>query len=97
MNTTLDLPEDLLKEAQAAAERRQTSLPALVEEALRRELARSSDPVETPDQGSLELGANGIRGLKNQGNALSVQKVRELIDHQYDEEDARVLEILRKS
>ncbi len=45
MKTTLELPDDLLNEAKAVAFRRRTTLKALVEHALRRELVdEQSDP-----------------------------------------------------
>jgi hypothetical protein len=43
MKTTIELPDDLLTEAKAVAARRRTTLKAMMEHALRREM-RSSQP-----------------------------------------------------
>jgi hypothetical protein len=43
MKTTLDLPEDLLIEAKTVAAQRRTTLKAIVENALRRELRFFAD------------------------------------------------------
>ena len=54
MKTTLDLDDTLLTEAKAVAARRRTTLRAMVEHALRRELAPASgEPGFAPDAGGL--------------------------------------------
>ena len=45
MKTTLDLPDDLLMEAKTLAVRRKTTLKALVESALRREIRPAAEMV----------------------------------------------------
>lgn len=44
MKTTIDLPDDLLIEAKQRAARDRTTMRALVERALRRDLKRSGNP-----------------------------------------------------
>lgn len=48
MKTTLDLPDDLLVEAKSVAARRRTTLRAIMEHALRRELGGASRPTSHP-------------------------------------------------
>ncbi len=48
MKTTLDLPDDLLIEAKAVAARRRTTLKAIVEHALRREIQTPGPAASTP-------------------------------------------------
>lgn len=90
MKTTLDLPDNLLIAAKALAAQRKTTLKAMVEHALRREIA----PQEhlAPDS-PYEVGPFGILSLKKRTEGLTVKKVQHLIDHQYDEEDARIISI----
>lgn len=95
MKTTLDLPDDLLIEAKILAARRKTTLKAIVEHALRREI-RPADEIKNPDPEKYELGPFGILSLKKRGRMMKSEEVQHLIDHQYDEEDARVLAMLNK-
>ncbi len=92
MKTTLELPDALFLDAKAAAVLRRTTFKAIVEKALRRELAPASD-ITNPDPEKFEVGPFGILSLKKSGGSLTAEHVRELIDHQYDEEDARVIAI----
>lgn len=92
MKTTLDLPDDLLIEAKTLAVRRKTTLKALVESALRREI-RPAAEVENPDPETFEVGPFGILSLKRTGRTMTAAEIQHLIDHQYDEEDARVIAI----
>jgi hypothetical protein len=94
MKTTLDLPDDLLIEAKTLAARRKTTLKAIVESALRREI-RPRVELENPDPAKYEIGPFGILSLKRSGKTLKAKQVQQLIDHQYDEEDARVIAIAR--
>jgi hypothetical protein len=94
MKTTLDLPEDLLMEAKTVAIRRRTTLKAIFESALRRELRPASE-MENPDPEKYELGPFGILSLKNTGSKMTAEEVKYLIDHHYDEEDARTLAIAK--
>ena len=91
MKTTLDLPDDLLAEAKAVAARRRTTLKAMVEHALRREIM---PPVQLDEDSPFEMNELGMLVLKKKGRKpMSAEEVQDLIDHQYDAEDARVLEI----
>lgn len=96
MKTTLDLADDLLIEAKSLAARRKTTLKALVESALRRELRPETD-FSNPDPEKFEVGPFGILSLKrNSSQTASAEQIQELVDHQYDEEDFRMLEIATK-
>ena len=90
MKTTLELPDALFMEAKATAVRRRTTFRAIVEQALRRELAPAPE-LTNPDPEKFEVGPFGILSLKKSGDGLTAEQVQYLIDHQYDEEDARVI------
>jgi len=92
MKTTLDLPDDLLAEAKVVAARRRITLKAMVEHALRREIA---PPLVLPADSPLEMNELGMLVLKKRGRTMSAEEVQYLIDHQYDEEDARTMELAR--
>lgn len=92
MKTTLDLPDDLLAEAKVVAARRRITLKAMVEHALRREIA---PPLVLPADSPLEMNELGMLVLKKRGRTISTEEVQYMIDHQYDEEDARTIEIAR--
>lgn len=49
MKTTIELPDDLFREAKATAARRGTALKELVREALEEKLAREHAPARPPD------------------------------------------------
>jgi len=91
MKTTLDLPDDLLIEAKALAAQRKTTLRAIVEHALRREIAPKENL--SPDS-PYEVGPFGILSLKKRTEVLTTDEVQRLIDHQYDEEDGRIISSL---
>ena len=93
MKTTLELPDDLLIEAKAVATRRRTTLKAMFDHALRRELA---PPLQLSQDSLFEVGPFGILSLKKRGEPMMTEQVQHLIDHQYDEKDARTLEIASK-
>lgn len=63
MKTTLDLPDDLLIEAKTLAARRKTTLKAVIESALRREVRPASD-FENPDPSRFEVGPFGILRIR---------------------------------
>ena len=88
MKTTLDLPDNLLIAAKALAAQRKTTLKAMVEHALRREIAPQENLA--PDS-PYEVGPFGILSLKKRTEALTADQVQRLIDHQYGEEDGRIL------
>lgn len=94
MKTTLDLPDDLLIEAKTLAARRKTTLKAIVESALRREI-RPAAAMENPDPEKYEIGPFGILCLKRTGRSMAADEVQQLSDRQYDEEDARVIAIAK--
>ena len=82
MKTTLDLPDTLLIAAKALAAQRKTTLKAMVEHALRREIAPDSP---------YEVGPFGILSLKKRSGVLTTDQVQRLVDRQYEEEDARII------
>ena len=83
MKTTLDLPEDLLAEAKTVAARRRTTLRAMVEHALRREIMPSSQPVaDSP----FELNDLGMLVLKHRREGITLETIRALQD-KIDQED----------
>lgn len=63
MKTTLLLPDDLLIEAKTVAARRKTTLKALIESALRREIRPASE-LENPDPERFEVGPFGILRIR---------------------------------
>ena len=90
MKTTLDLPDNLLIAAKALAAQRKTTLKAMVEHALRREIA----PQENLAPDSLyEVGPFGILSLKKRTEGLTTEQVQHLVENQHAEEDARIISI----
>lgn len=87
MKTTLDLSDDLLIEAKTLAARRKTTLKAVVESALRREL-RPAAGLENPDPEEFEVGPFGILRIKKVPGAppMTLEKIRAIQD-EIDEED----------
>ena len=63
VKTTLVLPDDLLMEAKTLAARRKTTLKAIIESALRREIRPSAD-LENPDPSRFEVGPFGILRIR---------------------------------
>lgn len=92
MRTTLDLPDDLLIAAKSLAARRKTTLKAIVESALRREV-RPAVERKNPDPEKFEVGPFGILSLKRGGGKKTAEEIQQAIDHQYTEEDGRVIAI----
>ena len=79
MKTTLELPDELLIEAKTAAARRRTTLKALMEIALRRELYHQSTP--STDAGTfLELGPNEPPCLKARGANVTSKLVYQMLE-----------------
>lgn len=88
MKTTLDLPDDLLIEAKTLAVRRKTTLKALVESALRREI-RPPAEVENPDPEKFEMGPLGFLVLKRKpGETITLEMIQSIQD-ELDEEEFR--------
>ncbi len=66
MKTTIDLPDELLADAKATAARRHTTLKAMVEHALRREI---EGDLRSQDQGnSFSIDEHGLPVLKKKNN-----------------------------
>ncbi len=86
MKTTLDLPDDLLMEAKTLAARRKTTLKAVVESALRREI-RPAAEIGNPDPEKFEVGPLGFLVLKRKpGERIALDMVQ-AIQNQLDVED----------
>ena len=86
MKTTLDLPDDLLMEAKTLAVRRKTTLKALVESALRREI-RPAAEIANPDPEKFEVGPLGFLVLKRKpGETITLDMVQ-AIENQLDDEE----------
>ena len=77
MKTTLDLPDDLLIAAKTVAASRRTTLRALIEHSLRREIQPALLPQEAED--FLEAGPLGILRLKKRGAVVTPEKVGQLM------------------
>lgn len=83
MKTTLDLPDELLIEAKAVAARRRTTLRAMVEHALRREIApvqqlALESPIEMNELGMLVLKKrDGVGITMEHINAMQEEMDRE--------------------
>lgn len=79
MKTTLDLPDDLLIEAKAVAARRRTTLKAIIEHALRREIMQLPEPDEN---GLLVRKENGLLCLRKRGVTVTTEVIRQLMDEE---------------
>jgi hypothetical protein len=87
MKTTLDLDDDLLLRAKAAAVSRRTTLKAMVEHALRREI-QPAVALENPDQEKFEIGPMGFLVIKRKpGNPPVTSETIRAIQDEIDEED----------
>ena len=82
MKTTLDLDDDLLMAAKALAVRRRTTLKAMVEHALRREIAPASAGKQADD--FIEIAANSLPRLKRSGVPFVITS--EMVYSMMDEE-----------
>lgn len=89
MKTTLDLPDDLLIEAKILAARRKTTLKAVVEGALRREI-RPAAEIANPDPEKFELGPLGFLVLKREpGETINLEMIQSIEDELDEEEFQR--------
>lgn len=82
MKTTLDIADELLIEAKLIATKRRTTLKALVEHALRREIS-PTDPDGLPASSAsyLETGPRGLPQMKRHGGErVKSQAVYQLMD-----------------
>lgn len=88
MKTTLDLDDALLAQAKIVAAKRRTTLKAIVEHALRRELAPVTERAN-PDSEKFEVGPLGFLALKRKpGEQVSLETIQSIQD-ELDEEDMR--------
>ncbi|MEI6491389.1 MAG: DUF2191 domain-containing protein [Verrucomicrobiota bacterium] len=78
MKTTLELPDALLIEAKTAAARRRTTLRALVESALRREIFSAQTP--SKDASFIEHGPNELPCLKARGAKVTSKMVYQMLE-----------------
>lgn len=86
MKTTLDLPDDLLIEAKSVAARRHTTLKAIVEHALRREIQQLSPATPAIDD-KFELNELGFLVLKrNRDEILPLDYIKKIQD-EIDQEE----------
>jgi hypothetical protein len=97
MKTTLDLPDDLLREAKTLAVRRKTTLKALVESALRREIRPPSEVVN-PDPEKFEMGPLGFLVLKRTpGETITLEMIQSIQDELDEEEFQRAIHPKRQT
>jgi hypothetical protein len=85
MKTTLDLDDTLLIEAKTVAARRRTTLKALVEHALQREIRPSAaETTHSPEDAMIEIGPHGLPRLRraNPTGTLTTERVRQLMDEE---------------
>lgn len=80
MKTTIELPDRLLREAKAIAARRGTTLKALIEHALEREIYHTAPPTES----LFAVSEDGVPYLPSRG----VRVTGELVDQLGDEDGA---------
>ncbi len=84
MKTTLDLDDALLTQAKAVAAQRRTTLRAIVEHALRRELAPAPE-ISNPDPEKFEVGPLGFLVLKRKpGETITLEQIK-AIQEELDE------------
>lgn len=81
MRTTIDLPDDVLRSAEIAAEERHTTLPDLVSQALRRELGLAPEKKPTGKRAKFPIFDSAVPG--------ALKLTNEDIDRLDAEEDAR--------
>lgn len=79
MKTTLDLPDELLIEAKALAARRQTTLRALIEHALIREIHPVSSSATTPSE-VFQAGPLGLLSFKKRGVQVTSRHIQQLLE-----------------
>ncbi len=68
MKTTMDIDDELLIATKAAAARRRTSMKAIVEHALRREIAPKQDFAMEEPAACYRTGKHGLPVLKKHGD-----------------------------
>jgi hypothetical protein len=91
MKTTIDLPDELLMEAKTLAVRRKTTLKALIEGALRREI-RPAAEIANPDPDHFEMGPLGFLVMKRKpGETIRLNAIQAIQDQLDDEEIQRAI------
>ncbi len=76
----MDLPDDLLTEAKTLAVRRKTTLKAVVESALRREI-RPAAEIENPNPEKFEVGLLGFLVIKRKpGETITLEMIQTIQD-----------------
>lgn len=88
MKTTIELDDRLLIEAKALAARQRTTLRAVIERALRREIEPSAERLQE-ENSNLEVGPLGILRLKKAGSEMTPEAYRQLLHQIEAEDDAR--------
>jgi len=78
MTASIDLPAELLEQAQAMAARRQTTLNAVVEDALRREIA-SEPAVPDADAGYI-IDEEGVPVLTKKNSVVTSEMVYKMME-----------------
>ena len=80
MKTTIELPDMLFAAAKAEAVKRRTTLKAMVEHALRREIAFDLPPATTT---CVELNSYGFPVLKKKGRSgVTSEQIYQLLDEE---------------
>ena len=97
MKTTLDLPDDLLIEAKSVAARRHTTLKAIVEHALRREIQQAAPADDASfDSKLFERGPFGMLRLKrDRGATITLETIQKIKDDIDQEEFDRAVNLAR--
>jgi Bacterial antitoxin of type II TA system, VapB len=76
MKTTLELDDSLLREAKGVAAQRGTTLKAIIEHALRREVAPAPE-VSNPAPEQFEVGPLGFLVLKRKpGDSIAIEQIK---------------------
>jgi len=86
LKTTLELDDALLTEAKAVAVKRRTTLKAIVEHALRRELAPAPE-ITNPDPAKFEVGPLGFLVLKRKSGETITLKQMDAIQREIDKQE----------
>lgn len=91
MKTTIELDDALLMEAKAVAAKRRTTLKAVLEHALRRELAPAPE-LNNPDAEKFEVGPLGFLVLKRKpGETITLEQIEAIGKDLEDEEFHRAV------
>jgi len=96
MKTTLEIDDALLMEAKLVAAKRRTTLRAIVEHALRRELAPAQE-ITNPDPEKFEIGPLGFLVLRRKsGEKITSEQIKAVWAELDDEEFQRAIQPRRK-